>query len=240
MKVLNRFFKILKEIFYPNTCLGCGEVINEGEFLCDYCYSAIESIRSDKQCFKCGHLKSECECKYNTFPYSGCVAAFHNEGVAQKAMYVYKLGRRPYISDFFAFKMANAIKTAFYDAELHGICYVPVTKKAFRKRGFDQSRLLAEKISKILGVPLIENQIGCNNKKAGQHEVSGKDRFKNIKGVFYSKKKCIGNILLIDDIKTTGATLAECSKQLLSSGADSVYCATGLITRKKGKKIKRS
>ena len=58
-----------------------------------------------------------------------------------------------------------------------------------------------------------------------------KERFENVKGKFRSTKKCIGNILLVDDIKTTGATLEECSKQLLSSGADSVYCVTGLITR---------
>ena len=228
--IIKEFFNTLKEAVFPNSCLNCGEIINEGEFLCDFCYSELNNIRVDNQCFKCGHLKKECECKSRVFSFDGVVAPFHYEGGAKKAMFAYKLGRRMYISKFFAYKMATALKYAFYDVEFHGVCYVPVTKKVFRKRGFDQSLKLATEISELLNVPLITNQLECN-KKTGQHKTRKKERFENVKGKFRSTKKCIGNILLVDDIKTTGATLEECSKQLLSSGADSVYCVTGLITR---------
>lgn len=236
MMLISRFFKLILSVFYPNTCIGCGEIIEEGEYLCDFCYCELQAIRTDKQCFKCGNTKKECECKSRVLSFSGCVSPFFNEGTAQKVMYAYKLGKRPYISEFFAYKMASSIKTAFYDIDFNGVSYVPLTKKALRKRGFNQSQMIAKKISEIMGIPLIENQLKCNNKKKAQHKISAKERFKNVKGEFFSTKKCFGNILLIDDIKTTGATLNECAKQLLSSGADSVYCSVGLITRKKGKK----
>lgn len=239
MKKINRFINLIKEVVYPNTCLGCGEVINEGEYLCDLCYNELNLVRIDRQCFKCGHLKSECECKFKVMPYSGCIAPFHNEGAPQKAMYAYKLGKRPYISDFFAYKMATAIKTAFYDTEFHGICYVPISAKSLRKRGFDQSLLIAQKLSKLLNIPLIRNQLGCKHRNTDQHSASAKKRAENVKGRFYSKKRCIGNILLVDDINTTGATLNECSKQLINSGASAVYCVTGLISHGKRKTKKR-
>ncbi len=237
MKSINRFFKDIISFIYPNTCVGCGEIIVEGEFFCDYCYEMLDNISTDKQCFKCGRLKKECECKRRVFSFDGAVSPYHNDGVARTAMYTYKLNSRPYLADFFAHKMALAVKYAFYDVEFHGICYVPVSKRSFMKRGFDQSRILAEKLSEILCIPLIVGQLECYNKRKGQHSAKGKERFENVKGAFRSRKKCIGNILLVDDIKTTGATLNECAKQLINSGADSVYCVTGLIS--KGKKNKK-
>jgi len=239
MNLLKQFSDLIKDVLFPNTCVGCGEVIEENEYLCDYCYSLLDGIKTDKQCFKCGHLKSECECKHRTFSYSGCVAPFHNEGTSRKLMYKYKLGKRPYICDFFAYKMASAVKTAFYDVEFHGICYVPISVNSLRKRGFDQSFKLAKKMSELLKIPLITNGLVCNTINTNQHKASAKERRENIKGAFKVKRKFIGNILLVDDIKTTGATLDECSKQLLGAGADSVYCAAGLITNNKKKKRRK-
>lgn len=236
MKQLKQFSDLIKEVFFPNTCVGCGEVIGENEYLCDYCYSLLDGIKADKQCFKCGHLKSECECKYTTSSYSGCVAPFHNENVARKLMYKYKLGRRLYISDFFAYKMASCVKTAFYDVEFHGVCYVPISVNSLRKRGFDQSYKIAKKMSELLGIPLITKGIVCNTINTKQHKTSGKERRENVKGAFKIKRKFVGNILLVDDIKTTGATLDECSKVLYKVGAQDVYCITALTTKYKDKK----
>lgn len=231
--MFKRIFKTIISAVFPNTCVGCGEIIPEGEFLCDYCFEMIERVDLEKHCIKCGESKKNCLCKYNIFLYEGCVAPFYNDGIAKKVMYTYKLGSRVYISEFLAQKMVLALKYSYSDIKFDGICYVPITGKAFRKRGFNQCSELASRISEITGIPLLDNHLGAVNKRIGQHSVSKKERFLNVKDKFYSKRPCFGKILLIDDIKTTGATLNECSKVLLNSGAESVWCLTGLISKNK-------
>ena len=62
-----------------------------------------------------------------------------------------------------------------------------------------------------------------------QHRSSIKERLSNVDGKYCATRRIsTANVLLIDDIKTTGATLDECAKQLLFAGADSVYCVSVL------------
>ncbi|MEE1238890.1 MAG: hypothetical protein UHO61_03080, partial [Acutalibacteraceae bacterium] len=103
-------------------------------------------------------------------------------------------------------------------------------RSRFLKRGFNQSRVLAEKIAEILGIPIADELVCLKNGKR-QHDLFGKERFENVKGRYKAKTGTKGKmLLLVDDIKTTGATLNECAKQLCLSGADGVYCVTALIS----------
>lgn len=233
METFKKFIKKIISFVYPNTCLNCGEIIPEGEFFCDCCFEQLEITPVDKMCLKCGNTKKNCFCKSRVYSFEKITAPFYKNGAAQKAMYAFKLGRRVYISEFFSQRMALKVKYDFYGTRFDGICYVPLSAASLRKRGFNQSKLLAEQISDILKIPLITDQLSCVKKSTSQHKTKGKERFQNIKGAYRSNKAICGRILLIDDIKTTGATLDECSKQLLSSGAESVWCVTGLITDKK-------
>ena len=107
------------------------------------------------------------------------------------------------------------------------------------KRGFNQSEVLAKNISKILKIPICNDALIAARKTKIQHTLTKDERFKNVRGKFIANKKhdLTGKtVLLVDDIKTTGATLDECAKQLLSLGADEVYCVTGLMTPKNKKK----
>lgn len=238
MKFKNFIWDIIKMLF-PNTCLGCEEIIPEGEFFCDYCFEMLERCNLEKLCLKCGQEKKNCQCDTRVFSFDGIVAPFYNVGCAQNAMYTMKFGKRKSIADLFAKQMALAVKYTFYDTKFDGICYVPLSIKSLRKRGFNQSREIAAIISKILDIPLIENQLMCCDKKKPQHKVNLDERFKNVKGVYVNCMDIKGKILLVDDIKTTGATLDECSKKLLSGGADAVYCTVGLITKRSVKSLKK-
>ena len=104
-------------------------------------------------------------------------------------------------------------------------------------RGFNQSKILAEKIGEKLNLPVLDI-LYRNKSKTDQHDIKNpKERFKNVEGLYGAKGKVNGkNILLVDDIKTTGATLNECAKQLILSGADNVYCVTGLISDRRKEK----
>ena len=101
------------------------------------------------------------------------------------------------------------------------------------ERGFNQTEVVAKAMSDMLEVPVL-NALKCVKYVRSQHELSEKQRLENVKNMYVATKNLRGkSVLLVDDIKTTGATLNECTLQLLSAGADCVYCVTALIGEKK-------
>lgn len=236
MNKLRCILDSILDVFYPNRCAGCDEIIPEGESFCDYCFEMLPKTGTDKLCKVCGCAKKDCQCKYHVFHFTGTVAPFYNDGPAKKAMYDFKFHKKLYFADFFAHQMALSVKTAFYGVNFNAVTYVPMPLKRELRRGYNQSYELAVRIARILGLPLAKNALGCNNKRKIQHRIHFKERFKNVRGIYYPNISLKGRtVLLVDDIKTTGATLDECAKALFKAGADNVYCITGLTTKRKKK-----
>ena len=226
--------------FFPNVCAGCGEVLKGEDHFCDYCFEMMERVPIDKICKKCGLPKKNCDCGKYIFHFDSCVAPFRNDGVARTAMHKFKFNHKERLGYYFAEQMVLSIKQRYYEYDFDLITFVPMRKADELARGYNQSFVLANRISKILNIPLAQNILKCNKKQNKQHTLSRKDRFENIKGVFYCNAKLSGKrILLVDDIKTTGATLDACAKELYAAGADSVCCVTGLITYKDKDKNKK-
>ncbi len=242
-----KLFDIIINAIFPKKCISCGTIIERDESLCEYCYIKIERVDFAKVCKRCGLPKKKCECSKRVFHFNAITSPFYNTGIAQAAMYRFKFKRILTSSEFFAWEMAKAVKNTYYDTDIDGIVYVPMHFLKRLKRGFNQSEELAKKLSDILDIKLYDGVLSVKYKNKKQHSMTVKERFNNVKGLYSFNKKVTGkNILLVDDIKTTGATVDECAKQLLLAGADNVYCVTGLITstedsknteinRKKGK-----
>lgn len=238
MEIFRKIAKSIVSAYFPNTCISCGEIIPEDEDLCEYCFEMINRCDPLKRCLKCGLNKKNCECDKKVFYFEALVAPFYNNGVAKDAMYRYKFRKRESNADYFAKQMSICVENEYRDIHFDGITYVPLSKRKRLLRGFDQCEVLARKMSEILGIKFLPNALGCKYKRTSQHEMSIADREKHVKGMYSYKYSNYGRtILLIDDIKTTGATLNECARQLLISGADRVYCVTGLITENKKKKV---
>ncbi len=229
-----QIFKTIINLFFPNTCIACGDIIEDGEDFCNYCYEMLAKVDFTKNCIGCGSKKKLCECKYRVFYYSGMIAPFYNKASSKDAMYKFKFSRQKENAKFFSQQMSLAVRNAYNGINFDAITYVPLSFKKQLKRGFNQSELLAKQISEILRIPILD-VLYCNSRRINQHDLSDpKERFKNVQGLYGCKTKVMGkNILLVDDIKTTGATLNECAKQLILNGADNVYCVTGLITERK-------
>jgi competence protein ComFC len=104
-----------------------------------------------------------------------------------------------------------------------------MTKRAVRKREYNQAELLAKSISKRIDLPVIKNCVLKIKETAEQKSLSRKERVKNLKGCFKVEKASEikgKKVLLIDDVLTTGATAEAITEKLLKAGADSVYLAT--------------
>ena len=108
------------------------------------------------------------------------------------------------------------------------ICYVPMTKKAIRKRGFNQCEIMARNISYNTDIPISNCVIKSKHTKE-QKTLSKDERKSNIKGVFNiksSKDIKDKHVILIDDVVTTGATVDECKNILLKYGANKITVLT--------------
>jgi len=229
---------LITESLYPKQCVCCNDIIDENEELCDNCIRNIERVDDTKRCIKCGLLKGNCGCKIYVYHFEGCVAPFFNRGLAKRGAYSLKFKKREHVAEFFAREMAKTVRSQLSNIDFDVICYVPSTWRSYSKRGFNQSYLLAWHLSKILSIPLLKGAIKCKLLLSFQHKLNREKRFKVTRKKYYFSKHIAADlkdkkVLLVDDIKTTGATLDECSRQLLFGGARSVFCVTALVTELK-------
>lgn len=229
-----KLFDTLLKLIYPRRCACCNELINYDDLICDECADWLKFVPQNR-CLKCGQEKKECECRRLNYIFSGIAAPFYNQDSSKKCVYGYKFNKRLYAAEFLTKYICRDIEHYFGDINFDCVCHVPMTKRSRRKRDFDHSAYLAKKIARDLELRFdskLLKKIVDNNP---QHKMNFGERPLNVKGAFVANKKAEGKtILLVDDIKTTGATLNECAKQLLLSGAKDVYCATALIGRNKG------
>lgn len=120
-----------------------------------------------------------------------------------------------------------------FGGEFDTVTWVPVSKKRLRKRGYDQSELLARSACRfwdIRPVRLLEKKVD-NPAQSGIRDDAA--RRANVLGVYEAVGDVAGKrILLIDDICTTGATLIECTRMLEDAGAEQVVCVAVALTRK--------
>lgn len=231
-KRIKNFFSEILSAVYPYKCLACREVTDKPG-LCDECLKDLDIIDPKKRCLKCGCEKSECICNARVFRFENLVSLYRNKGSAQAAYYSYKLGKRVTNAEFFAENLAKAVKTEYVGINFDYLTYVPSSFRSISKRGFDHCGKIAEIMSDKLKIPLLE-VLKCRNFKKPQHGSNLKSRTENVKNKYYFTDNINGgNILLFDDIVTTGSTLDECAKQLLIAGADKVYCISVLRQTKK-------
>ncbi len=228
---MKKFFRIILSLIYPNKCISCGAIIEEDLDFCDCCLCKLHRIKQDNFCTVCGNPKDRCKCKYVIYRFKEAVAPFQNKDSAQAALYAYKFAYKLKNLDFFVDEMVNSAKEFYSEIKFNYICYVPTSFRSIYKYGFDHNRSLAKEISKRLNIPIKHNALKCRLFKHSQHNSNYGQRKKNVIGKYYSKcdLKC-ANILLIDDIKTTGSSLDECAKELMFANAENVYCLTALIS----------
>ncbi|MCL2312917.1 MAG: hypothetical protein FWC41_10620 [Firmicutes bacterium] len=125
--------------------------------------------------------------------------------------------------------MASTVKSCFKYEKFDYVTYVPMYKD--NSKSYNQSEILAKKVSKILQFPF-EICLKKTKKNKVQRGLNFQERQLNVKGVYKSVKSLKNKkILLCDDVVTTGATLSECVKELSKSGAK-VICVTAAYTEK--------
>lgn len=177
-----------------------------------------------------GLTHPKCKSKYAI---DGAFSAIAYKGIVKKLIYNFKY--KPYLSD-----LKNTLVELFYESIIQQEIFqkanefspilvpIPLHKNRLRKRGYNHSQLLAEGLSKKLNLKAIEI-LKRKKETKSQFGLDLKKRKENIKDAFILNAKYIihnTNILLVDDILTTGSTLLEAAKTLKKSGARRVWGLT--------------
>ncbi len=220
-------------LLFPDRCMYCGEIIIDSKVpICDECIKNMPVFK-EKCCNICGRETAQCFCKIGDFAFDRNISVMRYDGVAKTIIRRMKFGKKPQLISFLANEMALKIKKEYKDKAFDFVTFVPMHPIKQMRRGFNQSYELAKIIAYKLDIPLYPT-LKKKFKFKSQKNLKRKDRFKNIRGTFKSINKYTGkNILIIDDIMTTGATLSECALTLKRSGALHVFTATFAITYKK-------
>lgn len=224
MKLLKR---ITNALFPPNyACVACGREIFNGGYLCADCRQEI-TFNNGETCPVCGrktYLSVLCpECKAEAPRFERAVSPFVYDGRVRKLIISFKNGSA-YLKDFLSACMLEKCRE-FADAE--AVCFVPMTDKARRKRGYNQAELLAKGVAEGMKLPLIKAVKKVKNTSL-QKYLSRKERADNLRSCFSADKAQVAGkvLIVVDDVLTTGATADAICAELLKKGAKKIYYAT--------------
>lgn len=209
------FVENILNLIFPPVCGFCGKFHND--FLCDECKRKFDEIKiSNVEDYS--SLPVYFEEHYYLLKYEDFVRDFILKYKFDEMSYLYKSFARIIAYD-------EKFRKQFID-KYDCIISVPVHKKRFKTRGYNQSKLIAEEVARICGKRYYDEVlVKCKNIVA-QSTLDKLGRVGNIKGAFSAGDNSCDikgkNVALFDDIFTTGATTNECAKVLKQVGAESV------------------
>ena len=229
MKIADR----VVDIIYPRRCPVCDDVVTRpGRKICDECVGDFTYIR-EPYCMKCGRpLKDDdaiiCEeCDKREHKYVRGRAAFVYDDVLKESIYRYKYGGRAEYADHYAEQMMGQLGSYLRSCRADAIIPIPLHKDRLRKRGYNQAELLAYRLSTALDIPLRNDILKRCSKTRVQKSLGATQRQNNLKKAF--KIACdvvkLKNIILVDDIYTTGSTIDAAALCLQEAGVANVYFA---------------
>ena len=205
MSVKN-FYDLILDLVYPPVCGICGK-FNQ-DFLCKKCQKMLEAEAK----FKIDKVDNQ------EYFFENHLYIFKYEGIIRKLILNYKFNEKSFLYKTFVNFLLKNEKFFKILKSYDTIIPVPVSSKRMNERGYNQSELIADDIVKqITECECITDCLIKNKNIIEQSKLNKEQRQKNIQGVYIlkNKEKLINKeILLIDDIYTTGSTANECCKVL--------------------------
>lgn len=215
---------VLVDVLYPKVCPGCGL---RGPWLCELCQESVPQLH-DEICTRCGlPLVDQHRCRMASDVVAIARAAYPYTGWPAAAVRRFKYGGEPTRANDLALRMLPMLE-AFDTIDV--VVPVPLHHRKMDLRGYNQSALLADLIANRAGLRLVPLLIRTRATRA-QVTLDRRNRHENVAGAFSPNPEWVSppgqRILLIDDVRTTGATTEACATVLVEqAGAQSVSVLT--------------
>jgi len=198
-------FKTILDLIFPPRCEVCRGL--GPETFCENCRKKISFLRP------------------SAFTHS--VGIY--EGALKSAIWRFKFKKRTALADPLGVLMVKYLNHHLEMNEIDLVVPVPLHERRLRERGFNQSELLSHVISKYYDIPTVSGVLFRTKETHPQFDLPREQRLRNVRGAFELKGASLlkdRDILLVDDIYTTGSTVSECTYVLKSGGARKVHVLT--------------
>lgn len=209
-----KLIQYLLDLIFPPKCPFCGRVLERYEQgMCERCQPVLPWTDGENDPVEL--------CDVSLSP------LLYRDGV-REAMHRFKFLRGQEHANLFGTLMAQCLRDRL-DETVDAVVWVPLSRKGLRRRGYDQSELLARHVAEEMGLPLVctlekiretTTQSSVKGDSARRANVVGAYRVRA--GVDLTGKR----VVLVDDVVTSGATLSECALCLRLAGAADVYALT--------------
>lgn len=221
----------LFELAWPTRCVACDA---PGELMCASCRQTLPWISQRWACPNCGAPYGWLSCTECSAPQGEAwktraqISALPLAGIARSLTVIHKDAGERRLAGVLAALIATALDEAsswpaldtrarFMVNEIDAVCFVPATKAAYRRRGFDHMEYIARSLADMCALPLAD--MLARPTAQDQRRLGRQARQTNAQGSFQVVQDVSGlSLLLVDDVVTTGASMCACSEVLLERG----------------------
>lgn len=244
---MHSLWKGLLDLVFPTVmdCPFCGGS-RQGKELCDNCRSIISGFRQEVYCCRCGRFTGKGSvipgvsghfcyaCRKQEWPFDLARAAGPYEGVLKEAIHRFKYLDRRGLASALASLMVETARSETLFASVDLVLPVPLSDEKLRLRGFNQAALLADEVGYRLRIPVNGRLLVKDFETSPQAGLNRAARENNLKGAFrVTNADAIHgrNIMIIDDVFTTGSTMSSAALVIRSAGARHVFGLTAAAGR---------
>ena len=211
MSIFSKLFHFSAVSVFPSRCPYCDKVIDDSDYACKICPRNFPGF---------------CYSRYTAGGFL-CAAPFPYSGVYAKAVKALKFHNRGDYARPLAAQLVRAVSEIHGDVRFDYVTCVPMHRKDKRNRGYNQAELLARECAALMRLTYLDT-LEKFKRNQPQHKTGGRDREKNVYGVYRLIDEDIikdKNVLIIDDIITTGNTVGECARILSNGKCAEIRCA---------------
>lgn len=216
----------LLDWIYPPSCVGCKQ---SGTLFCSECLDSIQYLNNGL-CPTCGYPRFNARvclgCSHHSPNYNQIRSVAAYTGSIREGLHQLKYQNHLGLGIEFASMLNQLVVKQNWQIDL--IVPVPLSKNRRKERGYNQSALIALPLSLQLECKMDDKLITRTKETQTQVELDKHQRQKNLENAFHvPTNRCIDkNILVVDDVITTGATINDCARALKSAGAKEVYAVS--------------
>ena len=211
-----RWISDLLDLILPRYCAVCGHILSSTEKdICLDCLYRMPRIEHEAQ-------KEIEKLFWGIIPIERATSyIYYRKGSPyNNLLHLAKYKNRPDVARYLAAAAATELAAEGFFDGIDAIIPLPLSKKKKRKRGYNQCDYISDGISRATGIPVAKNTVRRTISNETQTHKNRDERWKNVEGIFsVAAPSCLEgrHILLVDDILTTGATLASCAKTIKES-----------------------
>lgn len=213
------------DLIFPPRCAFCGTLLDGEREVCALCRDQLPWAVGQE-----GERKGEF--------FSRCVFPLRYQDMVRRGIHGLKFEGRSACAGVYGAMMARCVRERL-EGPFHIVTWVPVSRARLRRRGYDQARLLAREVAEALGKHAMGTLRKVRHNQPQSSLTGDSARRANALDCYRAvePRRLAGRrVLLVDDVITSGATLSECARVLLSAGAVEVCCVTLAGAGKGGKK----